>query len=660
MTLRIPVYITPMNIVGLAHKSTLIEVSKTIDFNVEDFVFTATHTGEDKNLFVIPYNLRSNEVVYTRYKIIFENGETSSYSPKSMITKNRAQDEYTLDYMSAVPATPHIKITDYNNSDVPHVDLHVTISDLAFYVGDGTTDATSWFLKDVNDKIQWEAKNDKFNLDSIIIPKDNIRNNGIYKIEAYRHVKTGALDYRTLNGTKIINVSDRVGLSNADKSLEVNFDNFKLYENRQSILTFAERINNFQYLSIKIYDRNGILAIDEVQAKTSPVYINTLGLNLGREYTVKTTAFYIDESGDSKNTKIENNVYIAEKAAISNSIMIPDYKTMSAMGFKELKVYKDENLQYLDFTENINTGESLLFIKENILYIGQWLESGFVFNDKFIDLSKLNIDLTTDRRIQIIQKPSGEYLMSFVDKNTGGGEELRVVTFNATNGLNNIYSINITNDANRLTNYNQNLLFGRNIFTNVSGQNILFTLSGSTKTNAVLTLSELLGNTIISRAAIDIITTTPIMYTAIKSGSNSTMLLALLDGVLKFKNLNTTVLNSLDLSLVDTTLSNQATIDAITEIAESVSTGNWLINGALIRNNTIFFTIENQVDSASLSKVFKFFKLDIATGIVTLVLDSIGGGKGYEHWNNGGSIIYGYNYIKVKKNYPSVILTATE
>lgn len=649
MTLFVPVYDTPQNQIGLAHKATYLELNKTTDFNPIDTIYAHTHTGEEKKSFTIAYRLAKNEIVYARYKVIFENDLESPFSPIKIITANKAIKEYTLDQLSAVPVTPIISVVDYNHSDVPHEDIKVTISDLRFYMGDGSLVATSWYLKNANDKLLWSSENDKFNLNSIVIPKDNYKEDGIYKIEACRVVKTGLVEYNSLNGVKIITVSSQSGLSNEDKAIVIDYDNFKLYENKQSILNFDQKIKGFEYLSIKVYDRNGVIAMDEIKASKSPVYINTIGLSLGKEYTFRTTAYYTDNIEGIKNTRIESNNFIAEKAPEYNTLMVPDYKDILKLGFEPLKDYKDENIIYPNLTENLNNGEALLFIKDNMLFLGQWLESGMVFNNKFINISKLNY-LNTYGKLQIIQKPNGDFLCSFIKGVIGNQDELKVVSFRAIDTNNNVQDIEILQEATILTNTDNLNNLNRYVFTNITSQNIIAVLNGTTVTN--LSIYELTSNTLVLKASKDY-TLTNRLISVHKSGTASFVITALSDGVLKAKNISLTDLSGLDLTLEDITIDDANTSAKLLEISNIGLTGGSIkFDGMIIKPGILFFSLENSSDNVD-TRIYQYFKYNISTKELLLIDNVSSIGRDYDN-----KVIFGLNYIKTKLNNPPLRLIA--
>lgn len=649
MTLLVPVYDTPINQIGLAHKATYLELNKTTDFNSIDTIYSNTHEGEEKKSFTIAYRLRKNEIIYARYKVIFENGLESQFSPIKIITANRAIKEYTLDTLSAVPATPIISIKDFNNSNVPHEDITARISDLRFYMGDGSVVSTSWFLKDVNDSLLWSSENDKFNLNSVVIPKDNFKKDGIYKIEAYRRVRTGVSEYNSLNGIKIINVSADSGLTNEDKAIEVDYDNFQLYSDRQSVLNFKQKIKNFEFLSIKIYDRNGILALDEIKALKSPVYINTSGLSLGRVYSIRTTAYFIDPDQGIKNTKINSRDFVAEKAPEQNTLMTTDYKLLLKLGFEELRNYQDENIIYPDLTENLNNGEAILFIKDNIAFLGQWLESGMVFNNRYINLSKLNY-LKTYSGLQIIQKPNGDYLCSYIKGNIGNQQEVKVICFRVVDTSNNVKDIEILQEAVLLHNTNNLHRLNRFIFTNISSQNIVFGVDGTSDTT--LKMYELFNNTLIERAT-KTHTLSNKLISLYKTGTGSMIILALNNGTFKAASISLLNLIGLDMALEDIEVLDTNTSERLSSISNIGNTGGTIrFDGLLIKKNIIFFTLENDSDNND-TRIYEYFKYNFATEELLLIENISSIGRDYAN-----KCIYGLNYIKTKLNKPPLRLIA--
>lgn len=78
---------------------------------------------------------------------------------------------------------------------------------------------------------------------------------------------------------------------------------------------------------------------------------------------------------------------------------------------------------------------------------------------------------------------------------------MKIVCFRTIETNNNVRDIEILESGTILTNTNSLHDLNRYIFTNITSQNILVTLDGTDKTT--LTVSELVRNTVISRASID-------------------------------------------------------------------------------------------------------------------------------------------------------------
>lgn len=649
MTLFVPVYDTPINQIGLAHRATYLELNKSTEFNSIDTIYSYTHEGEEKKSFTIAYRLRKNEIVYARYKVIFDNGLESQFSPIKIITANRAIKEYTLDMLSAVPATPVISIENYNNSNIPHEDITVKISDLRFYMGSGSLVSTSWFLKDSSDTVLWSSEKDKFNINSIVILKDNFKKDGIYKIEAYRTVRTGISEYNSLSGVKIINVVSDSGLTNEDRAIEINYDNFQLYSDRQSILEFKQKIKNFEYLSIKIYDRNGILALDEIKAFRSPVYINTTGLSLGKVYSIRTTAYYIDPITGIKNTKVTSKDFVAEKAPENNTLMTTDYGFILNLGFEEMRDYRDENIVYPELTENLNSGEAILFIRDNIAFLGQWLESGMIFTNRYINISKLNY-LKTYSRLQIIQKPNGDFLCSFKKGINNNQDEIKIINFRVIDTNNNIKDIEIIQESTLFCNTNNLHNLNRFIFTNINSENIIFGLDGTTDTT--LKIYELFNNSLIEKATKTYALENKLI-SLYKTTTGSVSILAINNNVFKAANISMSDLSSIDMSLEDIEDLNENVLSKLTEISSIGNSGGLIkFDGMCIKKNILFFSLENNSDNSD-TGVFEYFKYNLLSKELSLINSLSSIGRDYSN-----KCIYGLNFIKTNLNKPPLRLIA--
>ena len=475
MRVDIPILLTPMNIVGLAHASTILQMSRKIDFTDTDaYLFNGTNTGAEKNNFIINYELSAAQVAYIRYRIVFQNGQMSHWSPIKMVSNNNSRvQEYTLDTFSAIPATPRLSIADYDYSNVPHTDINISSNELNFYVGTGEHISSNWYLMDKNDTILWKSEDNEFNLNSITISKKEFLKDGIYKVCLEKNVSAGGVEFKTLMGSKIFNATDSDNLDFRDKSLEIDFDNFVLYSNGQSKLFFTHGISGFKHLSIKFYDRNGILTGDEIIAKESPVYINTSLIEPGKSYGMQVIAFYTDGEGIIHNTLMRDRNYIAQKHSLANVIPNVDYGTMLELGFHEVKGYQDEGCTYLNCANSFLDGSSAIYIKEGMIFLGYWLEGGYVLNDKFINISPLGLNKAS--KIQITQKQNGNYVI--IGQVIAGSSNVNITEFKLLASNDNIYNISIINGniidnvvfANVLKTADNN----RMLFSNTSNRNII-------------------------------------------------------------------------------------------------------------------------------------------------------------------------------------------
>jgi len=73
MRIDLPILLTPLNVVGLSHVSTYLELNRRKDFNSNSTLFADTQSNGEKNTFIIPYKLAKNEVAFLRYKVITGN-----------------------------------------------------------------------------------------------------------------------------------------------------------------------------------------------------------------------------------------------------------------------------------------------------------------------------------------------------------------------------------------------------------------------------------------------------------------------------------------------------------------------------------------------------------------------------------------------------------
>lgn len=509
MRIDIPILLTPMNITGLAHASTILQMSRKMDFTDTDaYLFNSTNTGAEKNNFIINYELSTAQVAYVRYKIVFQNGTTSHWSPIAMVSNNNSRkQEYTLDAFSAIPATPKITIKDFNYSNVPHTSIHVESNDLAFYVGSGTHVASSWYLMDKNDNVIWKSENNEFSLNNIIIDKKEFPNDGIYKIGLAKIVSASGVTFKTLTGIKIFNATDDDSLDFRDKSLDVDFDNFILYSRSQSELTFSHGISGFKYLSIKFYDRNGILTGEEIKAETSPAYINTNLIEAGGTYRMQVIGFYLDGENNIKSTMMRDKNYIAQKHSLANVIPETDYRKMTELGFHEVKGYQDEDCIYFNYADSFLDGSSAIYIKEGMIFLGYWLEGGYVLNNKFINISPLNISKTS--KVQITQKINGNYII--IGQTDTATNYVKVVEFRLLSSNDNTRNIEIVSqnyllDADLVlsikSGYTNRVLFGSTNNKNIFLTN-LFKGATSWGANAsLLVIKELYNDVVYTRATL--------------------------------------------------------------------------------------------------------------------------------------------------------------
>lgn len=509
MRIDIPVLLTPKNIIGLSHAATQLQMSRKMDFTDEDaFLFSDTNTGADKNNFIINYELNTAQVAYVRYKIIFQNGLTGNWSPITMISNNNARkQEYTLDVYSAIPATPKVRIKDYNHSNVPHTNITIESDLLSFYVGTGEHISSSWYLLDKEDNIKWSSVDNEFSLNSISIDKKEFSKDGIYKIGLEKNVLCNGATFKTLMGIKLFNATDENSIDERDRSLEIDLDSFVLYSAGQSVLEFNHGISDFQYLSIKLYDRNGILTGDEVKATSSPAYINTSKIESGRSYRMQMIAFYLDGDGNIRNTIIRDKNFIAQKYTLSDVVPNISYGNYDSVGFHEVKGYQDEDSNYFNYASSFLDGSSAIYIKEGLIFLGYWLEGGYVLNNKFININSLALEKFA--RVQIMQKQNGNFLL-IGEIVVSSVSKVKIVEFSLLPAKDNVSNISIIISYLSATNTSlllSSLLLNNNnriLFSNTSSANALCLFKPKTTDlwgaiNATFVIYELKSNSFFSR-----------------------------------------------------------------------------------------------------------------------------------------------------------------
>lgn len=651
MTIKVPVLDTPNNVVGLGHFSTTLVVNRTLAFNPEDDIYTGTNTGADRGVFVIPYNIGLNEVLFIKFFCTFDNGLRTPDSPVSIWTRNSAIDEISLDNYPAIPATPELSLVGLKNN-IPHTNITAKVSKLVFYAGDGILDSTSWYLKDAYDNLLFKSEDDKFNLETIDIDKKYFIKDGIYKIEAKRNLKSSNVAYSTLIGTMIFSASNDSELTDADKALDVNYDEFKLYNNGQSELYFKSNIQGFKYLSVKFYDRNGVLTIDEVKATVSPAKINTDNIEVGRAYTMRCMAVYLDNNNDIRNTRLESREYISEKYTEPSVIGIPDYGDMNELGYIELKRHIDTDIIYFNSTTELLNGMSPIYIKNNIIFLGYWLDSGFVLNNQFINLNPINLNGLTNKIVQMIQKANNDYLLLYKENGTNVS---KVITFRTIAGVDNISSIEILDSREFTDSVVGNALLlnkcKRMLFSNLNNENVLYSSDSGEYTN-----QELLSSTnTINQFVDNVVTlkhteTTSSVVGIVKSGVSSLLkaeidggtISAVADFSFKINTINISNLNSLvfieEINLNSTDdISNEVIADLVDNLFnKGLHTSGLHISVNMLDVNNCIITVEDK----KTGEYFRHFRYNLSTKVLSLIVDHSGAGRGYKNIVSAGYNIF--------------------
>lgn len=661
MRIDLPILLTPLNVVGLSHESTYLELNRRKDFNINSTLFSATQTGPEKNTFIIPYKLAKNEVAFLRYKVIFKNGLSSSYSPPMMVTTGSNKQEYSLDFYSSIPATPKLSLVDYEfTTNVPHVDLTLESDDLAFYVGLGTHISSSWHVMDAYEKILWESKDNEFNLNSITIDKDVFKKDGIFKLGLTKKIESNGQIYDTLMAHKIININDNDSLSDADISLNIDFDNFSLFSSGQSVLNYTHGIVNFQYLSIKFYDRNGILAGEEIKATESPVYINTGHIEVGRSYNMQVLAYYLDGDGNIRNTLMKEKMFIAEKYALPTTVTTTDYGDFSELGYHEVKGYQDEDITYFNFTDSFADGQSPIFIKENLIYLGYWLEDGYVLSQHYINIKNLNI--STNHRVQMIQKNNGKYLLLGVSN--ADNSKIKIVDFYTVNSINNIaLSIEISSVElvdNIILDALTNISLNRIVFNNNFSENIIHSFVPKTtdlwgEAIPCNFYKELKDGILLDRKSFDTNGfNTHCVY------SNTNLLSAELNknndtGAFNFNLylITVSIMGNITKELVSSFntiehLDNEVIKDLHDELfSTNLHTEGLIMGSAMLNTNNIIVSVKDKKDRT----YGRYFRYDLNANTWSKILDNTGLGKEYQNL-----VLSGFNIFKTKKGFNPVRL----
>lgn len=654
MRIDLPILLTPLNVVGLSHVSTYLELNRRKDFNSNSTLFANTQSNGEKNTFIIPYKLAKNEVAFLRYKVIFQNGLSSSFSPPMMVTTGSNKKEYSLDFYSSIPATPKLSLVDYEfSNNVPHVDLTLESDDLAFYVGLGNHLSSSWHVMDAYDKIIWESMENEFDLNSITIDKKIFEKGGIFKLGLTKKIESNGQVYDTLMAHKIINVNSNDSLSDADISLNVDFDNFFLYSGGQSMLSYTHGIVNFQYLSIKFYDRNGVLAGEEIKATESPVYINTGHIEVGRSYNMQVLAYYLDGDGNIRNTLLRDKLFIAEKYALPTTLATTDYGDFTELGYHEVKGYQDEDITYFNFTDNFTDGQSPIFIKENLIYLGYWLEDGYVLSQHYINIKNLNI--STNHRVQMMQKNNGKYLLLGVSSldNT----KIKIVDFNTVNGINNIaVSIEVSSVElvdNIILDALTNISLNRMVFNNNFSENIIH--SFVPKTTDLFGASvpcnfykELKDGVLINRKEFStngfnthcVYSNTNLLSAEINKNTTT--------GAFNFELylITISVIGDITKDLVSSfntidNLDNEVINDLHTELFNmDLHTEGLIMGSAMLNTSNLIVSVKDKKDRT----YGRYFRYNLNTNTWSKIMDNTGLGKEYENL-----VLSGFNIFKTKK-----------
>lgn len=259
----------------------------------------------------VNYEFTTDEPVYS--KVIY--AYPGSILEESTVCRCNP-DQTGFSFNNNIVSTPKINIKGYlTHSNMPTGDFTIEVSEMVMFMGHGEHTSTTYRILNSSNKVEFESEKDTFNLLSIDIPANTLKENSLYTIEVIQHNNYDSESYAS-----ILSIST-TGMYNL---YNISEDSLKLYDKGISTFTFSQSLAGFKYASINVLDYEGKTILEDFITSSNIVRLPVLNMEAGSRYYILVKFAFTNHDGDIVFTDITRLTGICA-SYIADSQYYPDY-----------------------------------------------------------------------------------------------------------------------------------------------------------------------------------------------------------------------------------------------------------------------------------------------------------------------------------------------
>lgn len=199
-------------------------------------------------------------------------------------------DQVGFSFNNNIISTPKVSIANHtSHNNIPTGGFTIEVSEMLMFMGHGEHTSTSYKILDSGSRVIFNSPKDEFNLLSITIPENTLKENSLYTIEVVQHNNYDSESYPSILAISTI------GMYGLFHILE---DTLFLYDKGISTFSYYQNLAGFRYANINVVDFKGNTILENFITSSDIVRLPVMNMEAGNRYYVLVKFAFTNHDGD--------------------------------------------------------------------------------------------------------------------------------------------------------------------------------------------------------------------------------------------------------------------------------------------------------------------------------------------------------------------------
>ena len=199
-------------------------------------------------------------------------------------------DQVGFSFNNNIISTPEVSIANHtSHNNIPTGGFTIEVSEMLMFMGHGEHTSTSYRILDSGNRVIFNSPKDEFNLLSIAIPEDTLKENSLYTIEVVQHNNYDSESYPSILA---ISTTGMYGL------FHILEDTLFLYDKGISTFSYYQNLAGFRYANVNVMDFKGNTILENFITSNDTVRLPVMNMEAGNRYYILVQFAFTNHDGN--------------------------------------------------------------------------------------------------------------------------------------------------------------------------------------------------------------------------------------------------------------------------------------------------------------------------------------------------------------------------